>query len=914
METIGDVSMDLTRTAVSAGLAETEMLFANMAQTVEGMLSADDTNEEILTYLRESNTRFNAARSPIPDFMKVYAYIRKEWLDGSGWIPPPEYVPEKRPWHIGAEKNNGGIFFSEPYVDAETGGMCISFSRQIFNHAGEAGGVLAVDLRLSRITDRVRGQKIDGNGYGVLIDEKQTFIVHRNASLTGKRMEEAGGDYPLLERLFRQGERISALRFTDTNGTDSIVFFRSVFNGWHIGIIIPRDSYYSEVYALAVVLCVLGGFLAVVLSGLLVRALAQKMRSDEENLSKSSFLARMSHEIRTPMNAIIGLSELARREYGKPQALEYIVGIKSAGAGLLGIINDILDFSKLESGKLPIHPAPYATASLLNDTLAIIRARTAETPLALIVDTAPDIPCGMIGDAGRIRQILLNLLGNAVKYTNRGFVKFSASWEPVAEDTVRLTFVVEDSGIGIKRKDMPKLFEDFMRIDEKRNSRIEGTGLGLVIARSLCRSMGGDVAAQSEYGKGSVFTATLLQTVADEKPMGDIADAPSARAEAQCVTFTAPEAEVLVVDDFPSNLMVAEGLLLPYRVRVFTCLNGREAVALVRERPFDLVLMDHMMPEMDGVEATRAVREMREERCRTMPVIALTANAVSGMKEMFLANGFNDFLSKPIDLSRLDAVLRKWIPEGKRRNTLPDGGQAPAPARAPETAFTATAVAGAAFTAIAGVDTAPTATSTAGADAPLTALKGVDTAVGIARVGGSRKRYLDLLEAFRQDAEACFAPAAQPQDASSLRAFTTLVHAMKSASANIGANGLAQAAAVLEKAGREADMPVIRDKFPTFLEELSALTARIDALSPSARSGNEDERIFPEEIREAAAALRDALGSGHIEAIDAALARLQALPSTTTTREITAAIADAVLVMDFPKAADAASALLRQGD
>jgi signal transduction histidine kinase/CheY-like chemotaxis protein len=903
METIGDVSMDLTRTTVSAGFAETEMLFANMSQTVEGMLSTDKTNEEILTYLRETDAHFNAARSPVPDFMKVYAYIRGEWLDGSGWVPPPDFVPENRPWHIGAVNNDGHIFFSEPYVDAETGGMCISFSRQLFNYSGEVRGVLAVDLRLSRITDRVRGQKIAGNGYGVLIDGKRTFIVHRNASLIGKTMEEAGGDYPLLERLFRRGERISAVRFTDTDGTDNIVFFRRVFHGWHIGIIIPRDSYYSEVYALAAVLCVIGGLLAAALSGLLVRALAQKMRSDEENLNKSSFLARMSHEIRTPMNAIIGLSELARREYGTPKALEYIMGIKNAGAGLLGVINDILDFSKIESGKLPIHPAPYATASLLNDALAIIRARTAETPLTLVTDISPDIPGGMIGDAGRIRQILLNLLGNAVKYTREGFVKFSASWEPVAEDTARLTFVVEDSGIGIKRKDMPKLFEEFMRIDEKRNSRIEGTGLGLVIARSLCRSMGGDIAAQSEYGKGSVFTATLLQTVADRKPTGDMAAMPAARAEKPCVTFTAPEAEVLVVDDFPSNLMVAEGLLLPYRMRVFTCPNGREAVDLVRERPFDLVLMDHMMPEMDGVEATRAVRDIREERCRTMPVIALTANAVSGMREMFLANGFNDFLSKPIDPSGLDAVLKKWIPESKRRNA-PTNRHAPAPAQTQDAPF-ATSAGGseAPFAASAGV----------GSEAPFATIAGVDTAAGIARIGGSPRRYLELLETFRRDAEACFALPAQPQDASSLHAFTTLVHALKSASANIGANGLAQAAAVLEKAGREADMPVICDNLPIFLDKLSALTARIDELSAAERSGNEDERISPE-IQAAAAALREALQAEDIGAIDAALAQLQTLPSTATSRDITAEIADSVLVMDFQKAADAASVLLRQGE
>ncbi|MDR2669870.1 MAG: response regulator, partial [Desulfovibrio sp.] len=329
--------------------------------------------------------------------------------------------------------------------------------------------------------------------------------------------------------------------------------------------------------------------------------------------AKSDFLARTSHEIRTPMNAIIGLSELARREYGKPKALEYIAGIKNAGASLLAVINDILDFSKIESGNLPILPDPYETASMLNDVLTVIRVRMAETPLELIPDISPDIPGRMIGDAGRIRQILLNLLSNAVKYTQKGCIKFSVSGEPAAEDAVRLTFTVEDSGIGIKEKDLPKLFGEFVRVDEKRNSGIEGTGLGLVIARNLCRAMGGDITVQSEYGKGSVFTAVLMQTVADRQPMGDMAETTVARVEKQCATFTAPEAEVLVVDDFYSNLMVAEGLLVPYGMRVFSCLNGREAVELVRVRSFDLVLMDHMMPEMDGVEAVGIIRAMPEE-------------------------------------------------------------------------------------------------------------------------------------------------------------------------------------------------------------------------------------------------------------------------------------------------------------
>jgi PAS domain S-box-containing protein len=603
----------------------------------------------------------------------------------------------------------------------------------------------------------------------------------------------------------------------------------------------------------------------------------QRIEAERAAAEKSEFLARTSHEIRTPMNAVIGLSELARREYGKPEGLEYIMGIQSAGASLLAIINDILDLSQIESGNLPILRAPYETASLLNDTLSVLRTRMVETPLELITDISPDIPGRMTGDARRIRQILLNLLGNAVKYTHRGFIKFSASGEFTAEDTIRLTFTVEDSGIGIKSEDLPKLFEAFQRFDEKRNIGIEGTGLGLAIARSLCGAMGGDITVRSEYGKGSVFSAVLFQTVADRTPVGDITDAAAARSEMQRITFTAPEAEVLIVDDLAGNLMVAEGLLMPYRVRVFTCLNGREAVALVRERPFDLVLMDHMMPEMDGVEATLAIRAMDPEYCRTMPIVALTANAVSGMSEMFLANGFNDFLSKPIEMSKLDAVLKKWIPADRQRG-VPEAGACGPDAVLPP--------------------------GTAPPD-----IAGLDAAAGIARMGGSSGRYLDLLETFRRDAQAAFVLLETTPEASSLRSFTTLVHALKSALANIGADGLSQAAALLEKAGRGADLPALRDALPVFREELSALTARIGEFTASARSAGGEGRITPE-MRQALTQLREALEAGDVDAVDAAQALLQALSLSEKYGGAVSEIADYILTADFDKALDAVIAVL----
>ncbi|MDR1349777.1 MAG: transporter substrate-binding domain-containing protein [Zoogloeaceae bacterium] len=584
------------------------------------------------------------------------------------------------------------------------------------------------------------------------------------------------------------------------------------------------------------------------------RALAAQTRvAEQATRAKSNFLAHMSHEIRTPMNAIIGLGELAKREYGAPKALEYLEGIRSAGTSLLSIINDILDFSKIESGKLEINAAPYETASLLNDALTLIRVRMAEKPLELITNISPAIPAGMSGDAGRVKQVLLNLLSNAVKYTERGVIRFSASGErqknSAGNGVIGLTFVVEDSGIGIKPEDLQKLFGEFTRVDEKRHSRIEGTGLGLSIARSLCRAMGGDITVTSEYGKGSVFTATLLQGVTDWQSMGNLGAQSARRIKTQRIAFTAPEANVLLVDDLPSNLLVAEGLLMPYKMRIVTCLSGREAINKVREHSFDLILMDHMMPGMDGIEATAAIRALPDEPCRRqVPVVALTANAVSGMKEMFLAHGFDDYLSKPIETDKLNAILKKWIPADKRHAILEDAAEAANGAN--------------------GVvqDPAPPASS---------------------EIPGQKAVRMTFNAEWKD--------------------FTTHVHALKSALANIGAQTLSQTAARLEAAGRAGDATFIQEHRAAFSMDVEALVGRIETAlaqtrASDAEAGGQAEAVLTTEQTAILTRLREVLAAEDLIAVDDALAAAESLPLSPKRHESIVRVAELVLMADFPQA------------
>jgi signal transduction histidine kinase/CheY-like chemotaxis protein len=389
------------------------------------------------------------------------------------------------------------------------------------------------------------------------------------------------------------------------------------------------------------------------------------------SVAKNRFMSHMSHEIRTPLNAIISLCEMIEKDYGKPRGLEHLAIVKRAGRSLVTILNDILDFSRIESGNLQINKTPYWVASIFNDVITICRMRLEEKGVQFTTDISPDIPGVMTGDETKVREILYNLLSNAIKYTEKGFVKFTAyARREENGDQVALTFKVADSGLGMKPEDMDRLFADFCRIDDQRAAGISGTGLGLSITRQICRAMGGDVEVTSEYRVGSTFTAIIRQTAErDSASLGLIGQISSARREETdaIIAFRAPDFRVLIVDDNEMNLIVAEGLLKPYDIITTTCQSGKEAVARLKELDYDLVLLDHMMPEMDGLETAAAIRSLGG-RLAALPIVALTANVVpGGIERLFLRNGFNDFLSKPVEILKLNELLERWVPRARRR-------------------------------------------------------------------------------------------------------------------------------------------------------------------------------------------------------------------------------------------------------
>jgi signal transduction histidine kinase len=670
MRIIGDACMDTTQTAVSASLMETELLFANMVQTMESMLTAGKTNKDLLIYLRDTNMYFNAARTSLPDFMKVYAYVRGEWLDGSGWVPPPDFVPESRPWHIGAENSNGRIFFSEPYKDAETGDMCISFSQKLFEQHGTARGILAVDLRLARITNYVRDLRIAGDGYGVLIGDKMNFVVHRKQDLQGKSMSDAGGDYPRLAEMFSTGEQISAVRFNDEDGTDSVVYFRPIFEGWHIGVIIPRISYYSEVFALAAVLGVLGLFLASVLCWLLIRSLAAKVRSEEESLSKSAFLARMSHEMRTPMNAVIGMADIAQAS-SDPEKMKYcLVKIGDASKHLLGVINDVLDMSKIEAGKLELSETNFTVVNLLRQVETVVAYKIEEKQQNFTVEVDREVPRALVADRQRLAQVITNLLSNACKFTPEGGdIALRIRRLPDAGDLCSLHFEVQDSGIGISQEQQSRLFQSFEQADGSISRKYGGTGLGLVISKRIVELMGGEIFIDSEPGKGStfIFTIRVREGVAapDAEYGGNLVDPDVAQER----IFAGNR--LLLAEDVDINREILITLLEDTGVQIDCAENGREACDMFASAPkkYDMIFMDIHMPEMDGYEATRCIRGMNLPQAETIPIVAMTANVFREDIAKCRACGMDDHVGKPLEMGEVLAKMRTYMKRGSARST-----------------------------------------------------------------------------------------------------------------------------------------------------------------------------------------------------------------------------------------------------
>lgn len=561
-------------------------------------------------------------------------------------------------------------------------------------------------------------------------------------------------------------------------------------------------------------------------------------QAEKANAAKSEFLANMSHEIRTPMNAVIGLSDLIMEESQGRKVYTYACDIKSSSQNLLAIINDILDLSKVEAGKMELVLSDYYIKGIVGDVVAMMDIVASQRGLLMKHELDDSIPCRYRGDEGRIKQIMINLLNNALKFTKEGYVKLSVSGEAgERENEELLTFRIEDTGCGIKQEDLEKIFENFSQVDAGKSRSVEGTGLGLSITRQFVRLMNGSIRVESVYGEGSAFIVTIPQQIVDSRTLLEQPEVPKEE-EFEPESFLTSGCKVLVVDDNLINRKVARGFLTPYGLELTEAESGPAAIELVKKTMFDLILMDHMMPGMDGIEAVRIIRRECGENGVKPVIIAATANAMEGVKERFLENGFQDFVPKPIDKKHLSRVLAKWIPEEKKAAPPEAHSAAPTELRKVEPA------------------------GETEAEARIT-IEGIDVDAAMQHHSGSVEDFIELLQLYCLEGKRKLKQLRQLFEKEDYQNYEIEVHGLKSASANVGAMELSGHAKEHEKAAARGDTEFVRAHFEELFEEYQELIAHIEAYmkdtieaDPEPEEGTLDREELLLQVKEALARLK----------------------------------------------------------
>jgi signal transduction histidine kinase/FixJ family two-component response regulator len=581
-----------------------------------------------------------------------------------------------------------------------------------------------------------------------------------------------------------------------------------------------------------------------------IKAQAAEIRSEHEQLeqalcdsraansAKSSFLAQMSHEIRTPLNAVVGLSELALGEDALGAELsDKLEKIHNSGVTILSIVNDILDISKIESGKFELYPAEYDTPSLVNDIVTLNIVRIGEKPITFKLELDESFPGRLFGDDLRVKQIFNNLLSNAFKYTNAGTVEWRLGFERDGPD-IWIVSSVSDTGLGMKPESLAKLFDEYNQVDANTNRKVEGTGLGLTITKRLVEMMDGEIKVTSTYGEGSEFSVRLRQGSAlSEAAGGAIGKAVAENLMnaryllskrnhgASQSRIDLSYAHVLVVDDIPTNLDVVKGMMKPYGMKIDCAVSGKQAIEMIKaESPrYAAVFMDHMMPEMDGIETTGIIRELGTDYARSVPIVALTANAIIGNEEMFMSRGFQAFLSKPIDMAKLDVVLRRWVRDKNQEISI----------------------------------------------------AGIDAARALERFGGDRAVFLDVLRSYYTNTGGLLDKLEAFLKAESLADYAVTVHGVKGSSYGVLAQEAGALAESLEAAATAGDLAAVKRGHPAFSASVKALLGEIGralALHGTEHAKPRAKRPDTNLISE----LREACAAFNMDSVDSAMEKLEA--------------------------------------
>ena len=761
----------------------------------------------------------------------------------NGWVPDPDYKVGERQWYIDTEKSADGRSISAPYFDAQTGLYCITFSEVVNSKDGEFLGVFAIDCYIDKLIE-ILSDSYKSDGYAFLVDKDGVIINHPNKQY---EMIEGGAvniEDTIYADVYHSGEIES---FRDYDGRYvTCVAQKSELSG---STVIVVQSWWS-IYGTIFLLCMVFLFLLVICIAAVIHLMNRFLRWQEEtNLklveakdaavsagkAKSGFFAQMSHEIRTPINAVLGMNEMILRESDDESIREYATNIRTAGQNLLGLVNGILDFSKLEEGRMEIIPVRYDSALMVANMINSIEKRALDKGLEFYTDIDENIPAILFGDDMRVSQVAMNLLTNAVKYTREGRVDLKVSGKKIDKDTYRLFVQVKDTGIGIKEEDMDKLFDTFTRLEVERNRNIEGTGLGMAIVTRLLKMMDSKLNVKSVYGEGSEFSFEVDQTIIDSKPMGNIESrikAISSEDESEEYLFV-KGGKILVVDDNEMNLKVIKNLLKLNGVKPDMAGSGAEALEMLRTNRYDIVLLDHMMPEMDGVMTLMKAKEENLIKEGTT-VIALTANAVSGAKEKYLEAGFDDYLSKPVEVKALEGMIKKYLPEGMteyRKKTE----TAPAKEDADEEVleFTPGGDDVLEFDPMEEEESAGSKKDKKSVYASLNE-KGISTEDGLRYSAGDEDFYLEILNDYVNTHDAKKKEIEDAFKDNDLETYRIKVHALKSVSKTVGATDVFEKAKALEEAAKEENSDYIAgnhgglmDAFDGALEAISSALKEI---------------------------------------------------------------------------------------
>ena len=592
-------------------------------------------------------------------------------------------------------------------------------------------------------------------------------------------------------------------------------------------------------------------------------------QAEHANKAKSYFLSTMSHDIRTPLNSILSMNEMVLRECDNENILIYSGHIRSSGNTLLGLINDILDFSKIEAGKLEIIPVDYQISSVLNDLVNMLQTKTEEKGLSLELDIDSAIPNYLHGDEIRLKQAVTNLLTNAVKYTQKGTVSLSIGFHKIPEncDYILLNVSVRDTGIGIKKDDIGRLFEAFERLDEINNRKIEGTGLGIPITQKLLNLMGSSLCVESEYGKGSCFSFSVKQKVTKWDAVGDYKTAfrrSVAERKKYTERFTAPDACILVVDDTPVNLTVVKNLLKRTKLNIDTANSADECIEQAIRKKYDIIFLDHMMPYKDGIEALRELKTMTNNPNANTPIICLTANAISGMRDNYIAAGFDDYLTKPIDPENLEETIIRYLPSEKI------------------------------------LTAEKTDKDVLGEKIPdfLYQIEEIDVASGLKHCGNP-EAYLEALRAYLETFMLNSEEILEYWKKRDIQNVTVKIHGLKSTARVIGALSLSISAEHLEKAGQARDLKTLEDDIGMLIADNKALGQKLMPIVQCDSQSVEKPMLSEEGLKNIYDKLQKHLASSDYDAIEALGEEMEKFSVPASEKERNEKIKNAISMLDF---------------